>query len=66
MARLERPRGDGRYIVDCPACEGTGRIRHVDSVVLTGCRLCWERGVCSPIVANRYRKKLADAGEGAE
>ncbi len=65
MARLERPRGDGRYIVDCPACAGTGRIRQGDSVVLTGCRLCWERGVCSPIVANRYRKKLADAGEGA-
>jgi Ribonuclease G/E len=66
MVRPDRPTRDGRYIVSCPACEGTGRIRHVDSVVPSGCRLCWERGVCARIVADRYRRRTADGAEGTE
>jgi hypothetical protein len=44
----------GRYIVDCPACRGAGRVPRPESTVLHGCRLCWERGVVSTIVADRW------------
>jgi hypothetical protein len=43
-----------KYIVSCPACDGTGRVLRDGSGVLTGCRLCWEHGVVAQIVANNY------------
>jgi Ribonuclease G/E len=43
-----------KYIVSCPACYGTGRVMRDDSLVATGCRLCWERGVVAQIVADSY------------
>ena len=49
--------GSGKYIVDCPACEGTGKVPKPGSIVLHGCLLCWERGVVSPIVADRWFKR---------
>jgi hypothetical protein len=42
------------YIVSCPACDGKGRVRRDGSQVLLACRLCWERGVLSRIVAEQY------------
>jgi hypothetical protein len=47
----------GRFIVDCPACLGTGKVARPDSIVLHGCMLCWERGVVSRISAERWRKR---------
>jgi hypothetical protein len=47
----------GRFIEDCPACLGTGKAPRPDSIVLHGCMLCWERGVVSIIVAERWRKR---------
>ena len=44
----------GRFIVDCPACLGTRTVPRADSTILHGCRLCWERGVVSTIVAERW------------
>ena len=49
-----RPGRGGRYIVECPACQGTGRVARAESTVLHGCRLCWERGVVARIVADRW------------
>lgn len=43
-----------KYIVSCPACDGTGRVLRDGSRVATGCRLCWERGVVAQIVADSY------------
>ena len=64
MAESKTPR-HGRYIVDCPACEGTGRVSRPGSVVLHGCRLCWERGVVSTIVAERWRNRPPEQGGAA-
>ncbi len=55
---------DGRYIVACPACEGSGRVVRPGSQVPVGCRLCWERGRVSRIVAERFTREASD-GEGA-
>ena len=44
----------GRYIVECPACLGTRKVPRLNSTILHGCMLCWERGVVSPIVADRW------------
>jgi hypothetical protein len=44
----------GKYIVSCPACEGTGRVLRDGSAVVVGCRLCWEHGVVARIVADAY------------
>jgi hypothetical protein len=43
-----------KYIVSCPACDGTGRVLRDGSRVATGCRLCWEHGVVAQIVADSY------------
>ena len=50
----QRPPRRGRFIVDCPACQGTGRVNRPGSTILHGCRLCWERGVVSTIIAERW------------
>ena len=46
-----------RFIVDCPACLGTGKVPRPNSTILHGCMLCWERGVVSTIVADRWRER---------
>lgn len=50
--------GSGRrkYIVPCPACGGSGRIVPRGSLARVSCRLCWERGRVSWIVADRYAR----------
>jgi hypothetical protein len=54
----ERRRGrDGRFIVSCPACRGSGRVVRQDSQVPVGCRLCWERGRVARIVAERFERQ---------
>lgn len=45
----------GRFPVDCPACQGLGKVPRHGSAELYGCQLCWERGVVSAIVADRWR-----------
>jgi hypothetical protein len=54
----ERRRGrDGRFIVSCPACRGSGRVVRQGSQVPVGCRLCWERGRVARIVAERFERQ---------
>jgi hypothetical protein len=43
-----------RYIVLCPACGGDGRVIPPGSLAQVSCRLCWERGRVSRIVADKY------------
>jgi hypothetical protein len=45
-----------KYIVPCPACDGTGRIIPRGSLARVSCRLCWERGRVSWLVAERYTR----------
>lgn len=51
----------GRYIVECPACLGTRKVPRPDSTILHGCMLCWERGVVSTIIAERWRNRAEPA-----
>jgi hypothetical protein len=43
-----------RLIVACPACGGRGWVKAPGSRARMGCRLCWERGRVSRIVADRF------------
>ena len=52
-----------RFIVDCPACLGTRKVPRQNSTILHGCMLCWERGVVSTIVADRWRKKRDESSD---
>ena len=45
------------FIVQCPACDGSGRVLRDGSQVLVGCRLCWEHGVVARIVAEQYQRR---------
>lgn len=54
--------GSGKFIVDCPACQGAGKVPKPGSIVLHGCLLCWERGVVSTIVAERWLKRGGQDG----
>jgi hypothetical protein len=65
MTKQDRPPRRGRYIVECPACEGTGREARPGSTVLHGCRLCWERGVVARIVAERWIDRTRPDGAAA-
>lgn len=56
-AGLERRGRDGRFIVSCPACQGSGRVVRSGSQVPVGCRLCWERGRVARIVAERFERQ---------
>ena len=49
--------GRRRYIVNCPACLGKGKVPRENSTILHGCMLCWERGVVSTIIADRWRNR---------
>ncbi len=43
-----------KFIVSCPACEGSGHVVPYGSRARVGCRLCWERGRVSRIVAESW------------
>jgi hypothetical protein len=43
-----------KFIVQCPACEGTGNVVPLGSRALVGCRLCWGRGRVSRIAADSW------------
>lgn len=43
-----------RFIVECPACAGVGRVVRQGSQVPVSCRLCWERGRVSRIAARAF------------
>jgi hypothetical protein len=45
-----------KFIVDCPACDGTGHVVREGSQVSVGCRLCWERGRVSRILAEIFER----------
>lgn len=61
-----RARGkDGRFIVRCPACLGSGRVIRPGSQVPVGCPLCWERGRVARIVAERYERAGGERGSGS-
>ncbi|HEY3868119.1 MAG TPA: hypothetical protein VGM10_07200 [Actinocrinis sp.] len=46
-----------KYIVRCPACDGTGHVVREGSQVSVGCRLCWERGLVARIVAEIFERE---------
>jgi hypothetical protein len=48
---------------ECPACFGTGKVPRLNSTILHGCMLCWERGVVSTIVADRWRSKREEQSD---
>jgi len=43
-----------KFIVSCPACEGSGHVVPFGSRARVGCRLCWERGRVARIVAESW------------
>lgn len=43
-----------KFIVSCPACEGSGHVVPYGSRARVGCRLCWERGRVARIVAESW------------
>ena len=47
-----------KYIVSCPACGGDGRVVPPGSLAQVSCRLCWERGRVSRIVADKYLRNI--------
>lgn len=54
-----------RFIVPCPACDGTGTVVRAGSQASVGCRLCWERGVVSRIVAESFRREQSPPSNAA-
>ena len=58
QAAAEQRRG---LVVTCPACLGKGKVPRENSRILHGCMLCWERGVVSTIVADRWSNRGAPA-----
>jgi len=52
-----------KFIVRCPACEGSGHVVPFGSRARVGCRLCWERGRVSRIVAESWFRE--QDGKGA-
>jgi hypothetical protein len=46
-----------RFVVQCPACGGSGHVVPFGSRTRVGCRLCWERGRVSRIVAEAWSKE---------
>lgn len=61
--RQDAPRK--KFIVCCPACDGTGRVVREDSQVSVGCRLCWERGRVSRIIAEHFERDRSPFASGA-
>src|SRR5258708_24183768 len=51
-----------KFIVRCPACEGSGHVVPFGSRARVGCRLCWERGRVSRIVAETWYREQGKEG----
>ncbi|HEV2347336.1 MAG TPA: hypothetical protein VGS97_24795 [Actinocrinis sp.] len=63
----EDVRGDSRFprkkfIVWCPACNGSGHVVPFGSRARVGCRICWERGRVSRIVADSWLREHGEKG----
>lgn len=63
----EDVRGDSRFprkkfIVRCPACNGSGHVVPFGSRARVGCRICWERGRVSRIVADSWLREHGEKG----
>ena len=66
-AYIEDARGDAgaspkKFIVQCPECNGSGRVVPFGSRARVGCRLCWERGRVSRIVAESWQPEHGEKG----
>lgn len=64
---FEDTRGDPRvprkkFIVQCPACKGSGHVVPFGSRARVGCRVCWERGRVSRIVADSWLLENGEKG----
>jgi len=51
-----------KFIVKCPACAGSGNVVPLGSRARVGCRLCWERGRVSRIVAESWSREQDENG----
>lgn len=49
-----------KIIVQCPACNGSGNVVPFGSRARVGCRICWERGRVSRIVADDWLREHGD------
>jgi hypothetical protein len=66
-ADIEDARSDSgmpqrKFIVQCPECNGSGRVVPFGSRARVGCRLCWERGRVSRIVADSWWREHGEKG----
>ena len=51
-----------KFIVQCPACKGSGHVVPFGSRARVGCRVCWERGRVSRIVAESWLLENGEKG----
>ena len=51
-----------KFIVRCPACNGSGHVVPFGSRARVGCRICWERGRVSRIVADSWLREHGEKG----
>lgn len=51
-----------KIIVRCPACDGSGHVVPIGSRARVGCRVCWERGRVSRIVAESWLRENGEKG----
>ena len=51
-----------KIIVQCPACNGSGHVVPFGSRARVGCRICWERGRVSRIVADSWLRENGEKG----
>ena len=51
-----------KFIVSCPACKGSGHVVPFGSRARVGCRVCWERGRVSRIVADSWLLENGEKG----
>ena len=51
-----------KFIVQCPACKGSGHVVPFGSRARVGCRICWERGRVSRIVADSWLREHGEKG----
>lgn len=51
-----------KFIVRCPACNGSGLVVPFGSHARVGCRVCWERGRVSRIVADSWLRENGEKG----
>jgi hypothetical protein len=64
-ARSEADVPPRKFIVRCPACDGSGNVVPFGSLARVGCRVCWERGRVSRIVADSWLREHGEKEKGA-